>query len=66
MAKYTVYGNYIFPCVLGEYEADSQEEAIQMALDDAEPDMGLCYTCSRKFADSGMLDEESCTAEIED
>lgn len=51
---------------LGEYEADSQEEAIQMALDDAEPDMGLCYTCSRKFADSGMLDEESCTAEIED
>lgn len=64
MAKYIVYGNYTFPCILGEYEADSEDEAIQMALDDADPDMSLCYECSRKFSDSGMLDEESCMAEI--
>ena len=32
MAKYRVYGNYIFSKVLGEYEADSKEEAIEMKL----------------------------------
>lgn len=29
MAKYRVYGNYIFTKVLGEYEADSEKEAIE-------------------------------------
>ena len=32
MAKYTVYGKYIFEKILGEYEADSKEEAIKKSI----------------------------------
>lgn len=64
MAKYRVYGNYIFSKVLGEYEAESKEEAIKMALEEAEPDVVLCVQCSREFVDSGTLDEESCTVDV--
>lgn len=64
MAKYRVYGNYIFSKVLGEYEADSEEEAIEMALEEAECDATLCCHCSKEFVDSGILDEDSCTFDL--
>ena len=64
MAKYRVYGNYIFSKVLGEYEADSEEEAIEMALDNAECDATLCVHCAKDFVDSGSLDEDSCTIDL--
>ena len=64
MARYRVFGNYIFSKVLGEYEAESEEEAIEMALEEAEPDAVLCAQCSREFVDSGTLDEESCTVDV--
>ena len=64
MARYRVFGNYIFSKVLGEYEAESEEEAIEMALEEAEPDAVLCSQCSREFVDSGTLDEESCTVDV--
>lgn len=64
MAKYRVYGNYIFTKVLGEYEADSEEEAIEKALEDAECDIRLCYHCSQEFVDSGMIDEDSCAVDL--
>lgn len=48
MAKYRVYGNYTFTKVLGEYEADSEEEAIEMALDEAECNATLCVHCSHE------------------
>lgn len=63
MAKYRVYGNYIFSKILGEYEAASGEEAIQKALDEAEPNAFLCYQCSGEFVDAGELDEDSCTVD---
>lgn len=64
MAKYRVYGNYIFSKILGEYEAASEEEAIEMALDNAEYDAILCCHCSREFVDSGVLNEDSCTVDL--
>lgn len=64
MARYRVYGNYIFTKVLGEYEADSEEEAIETALCEAECDAVLCVHCSREFVDSGSLDEKSCTVDL--
>ena len=64
MAKYRVYGNYIFTKVLGEYEADSEEEAIEKALENAECDATLCWQCSQDFVDNGMIDEDSCTVDV--
>ena len=50
--------------MLGEYEADSEEEAIEIALEEVEPDAVLCVQCSKEFVDSGTLDEESCTVDV--
>ena len=47
MAKYRVYGNYIFSKVLGEYEADSEEDAIEKALNNASCNATLCVYCSK-------------------
>lgn len=66
MAKYRVYGNYIFSKVLGEYEADSEKEAIEKALDEADCSITLCVHCSQHFEDAGSLDEDSCTVDIID
>ena len=64
MTKYRVYGNYVFSKILGEYEAESEDEAIEMALEEAEADAILCVQCSKEFVDSGALDEESCTVDV--
>ena len=64
MAKYRVYGNYIFSKVLGEYEADSEEDAIEKALNNANCNATLCVHCSQVFVDSGELDEDSCTVDL--
>ena len=64
MARYRIYANYVFSKVLGEYEADSEEEAIKTALEEAPDDADLCVQCSKDFVDSGVLDEKSCTADL--
>lgn len=70
MAKYRVYGNYVFSKVLGEYEAKSKEEAIKKALDETLENgnwqIALCGCCSDYFCDNGELDEESCFAESDE
>lgn len=63
MAKYRVYGNYTFSKVLGEYEAESEEEAIIKALIEAEYNATLCVQCSKEFVDSGTLDDDSLTVD---
>lgn len=64
MAKYKVYGNYVFTKVLGEYEAESEEDAVKMALNEASVNgklqFSLCGGCAREFCDNGELDENSC------
>ena len=64
MAKYRVYGNYVFSKVLGEYEAESEKEAIIKALDESNYNTSLCSFCSREFVDGGELDEGSCVGEL--
>ena len=64
MAKYRVYGNYIFSKVLGEYEADSEEDAIEKALKSAEWKTTLCVRCSQDFVDSGELDYDSWSVDL--
>lgn len=67
MAKYRVYANYVFEKVIAEeIEAESEEEAIEKALDDAECDITLCYQCSGDFVDGGIIDEGSCSVDLLD
>lgn len=51
MGRFKVYANYVFQKELGTYEADSEDEAIEMALDEAESDICLCGQCSQEFVD---------------
>ena len=64
MPKYRVYGNYIFSKVLGEYEAESEQEAIEKAVDNTEYDATLCVYCAQEFVDGDIFDEESCTVDL--
>lgn len=64
MGRFKVYANYVFQKELGTYEADSEDEAIEMALEEAESDICLCGQCSQEFVDGGVLDEESCSAYV--
>lgn len=66
MAKYRVFANYVFSKPIGEFEADSEEEAIEKAEEVAEPDLALCCECSRQFYDSGVLDDDSYSTELLD
>jgi len=44
MTKYRVYGTVMGGKFLGEYEADTKEEAEEMAWENA--DVSLCHQCS--------------------
>lgn len=67
MAKYRVYANYVFIKVIAdEIEAESEEEAIEKALEEAECNVTLCYHCSKDFVDGGAIDEDSCSVDLLD
>lgn len=63
MAKYRVYADYIATKIVGEVEANSKEEAIDMLREKAGYSGGLCYQCQKEFLDDAMLDDESFDAE---
>jgi len=46
MKKYRVYGKYVCWKDLGEFEADSEKEAIDKAVDVEDTDISLCYHCA--------------------
>ena len=56
MSKYRVYGKYIFEKILGEYEAESKEEAIKKALDEliSEQPVGMAIVFRRHSLDALM------------
>lgn len=64
MAKYNVFANYTYCELIGEVEANSEEEAIDKVLDEGnyESMIKLCCECSRKV-DELILDDESIRAE---
>lgn len=49
MAKYSVYGRVVATKFIGEFEADSEEEAIKMAEDEAY--VSVCHQCSSEVDD---------------
>ncbi len=58
MPKYRVFGTIIATVELGEFEADSLEEAIRMGWDASDNGLPtLCNKCSDEIELSGDLDE---------
>lgn len=49
MAKYSVYGKVVATKFIGEFEAESKEEAIKMAEDEAY--VSICHQCSSEVED---------------
>lgn len=47
MPKYRVYGLMMCSKYLGEIEADSQDEAVEIAENSDENHVSLCHQCSR-------------------
>lgn len=56
MPKYRVYGVVTGTKYLGVFEADTQEEAEQMALESNENHVSICHQCAGSFD----LDDTSC------
>lgn len=48
MKTYRVYGLWTAYKVIGEFEANSEEEAIAMAEESEEAYASLCHQCSRE------------------
>ena len=57
---YKVYGVVTGSKYLGEFEADTAEEAVDLALESDEACCCLCHACSRECEDPSI---ESATAE---
>lgn len=57
MAKYRVYGIMTASVVIGEYEADNEEDAIEKANKDPRANWhpSVCHMCSREI-DLGDID----------
>lgn len=66
MPRYRVYAPLVATKYLGEYEASTEDEAIEMALNSDEADgVGLCRQCSDRVGDSKMeIDDSKAVAEI--
>jgi hypothetical protein len=51
MPLYRVVGTVTASKYLGEFEADSEEEAIEMALNSEEAYVSMCHQCSSNCED---------------
>jgi len=49
MAKYSVYGVINATKYIGEFEANSEEEAEEMAWDSETGFISICYHCSKEI-----------------
>lgn len=49
--KYRVYGRVVATKYIGEFEANSKEEAEQMAWNADKSDVSVCYHCSKEVSE---------------
>lgn len=49
MPKFSVYGTFTATKYLGDFEADTQEQAIELALDSDTNHASLCHQCAREI-----------------
>lgn len=62
--KYRVWGRVVGSKYLGEFEAETSEKALEMALDSDAASPSLCYHCSGECEDPVV--EDGVAEEIED
>lgn len=60
--KFRVYGNIRSSKYIGEYEADTKEQAEEMAWEDAH--VSVCHQCSREVEDPDI--DDLVVEEVED
>lgn len=51
MPMFRVYGTVTASCYLGEFEAASAEEAVQIALDSDAAQISVCHQCADQIGD---------------
>ena len=70
MPLYDVYGVYSTAKFIGQYDAPSEEEAMEMAQEDADDAISLCFLCGEDLNDSALqldhLEAEEATEENDD
>jgi len=59
MSKYRVYSIATASVCLGEFEADTQEAAIDRAIEENPPHASLCWQCSREVELGEFLEEQA-------
>jgi len=62
MQKYNVYATYTTTVLIGTYETETKEKAIEEATNNAKCHLNLCWQCSKEVDELG-LDDESFVAE---
>jgi Fe-S oxidoreductase len=64
MPLYRVVGTVTASKYLGEFEADSPEEAVEKALESEEAHVSVCHQCAHDVSDPGI--EEAFAELVED
>lgn len=54
--KFNVYGTVTAGCHLGEYEAETAEAAVEMALNEKGGYISLCHECAHKIEEPEITD----------
>lgn len=70
MPLYDVYGVYSTAKFIGQYDAPSEEEAMEMAQEDADDSISLCFQCGEDLDESELqldrLEAEEAAEENDD
>jgi len=64
MPKYRVSAKVVGSKYIGDFEAESVEEAIEMAINSGECCASLCHQCSDECEDPDVTIDEDCVTEI--
>lgn len=63
MSRYSVVGHVSASKWLGYFEANSPEEAVEMALDSQDAHVSVCHQCADEISDPEI---EDATAELDE